>query len=606
MGLVRSTLLLLSLPFVALSEGILGHPQQPPAGAVTEQQQPLNVDDKDIDWASICPDYAKYSKHLHSPNSEGPLSLPFQRPHPKCRTFHSDAVEKVIEDVTSRMADPDLARLFENTFPSTTDTTVKFHTDGSTKYKKKDTGRSVLEEGAWEGPQTFVVTGDITAEWLRDGCNQLSPYLALADKDKAIFNLILGGVNTQAEFVIQSPYCNAFQPPPISDLKVSFNGQDDYVHPAYEPTAVFECKYELDSLGHFLTLANNFHEATGSLDFVNARFLLAIETLLEVLQQQSMPTFDPDTGHFLRNMYTFKRQTWTGTETLNLDGVGNPLANGTGLVRSAFRPSDDATTFGFFIPANAMMAVELLRTAKILKAAKEDETAEKLEQWSKTIRDGVWEHGVVEHAKFGPVFAYEVDGYGSSILMDDANYPSLLALPLMGFVKTDDKVYQNTRKMLLSRASNPYYLQGKDFQGIGGKTTQIPITCLDGLADLVTGPHIGLSNAWPMSLLIQAQTSDDDEEIMGCINFVLKSARLGLIHESIDVNSVGAYTSKRTFPHVASSVATCALSLPCQADTPLRKLVCMGKWRICRDYPGPGCSETAPDIQRFEALQAVV
>lgn len=479
MGRLTSTLLLLFLPLNALCEGVLGSTQRPPAQTVAGpqppivdhngQQQPL-ADDKDTDWLKACPDYAKYSKHHHGPDSEGPNALPFQRPHVKCRTFNSDAVEKVIADVTFRMKDPDLARLFENTFPSTTDTTVKFHTDGTKKLKKKDTGRSVLDGGAWEGPQTFVVTGDITAEWLRDGCNQLSPYMSLAKKDKAIFNLILGAVNTQAEYVIESPYCNAFQPPPISDLKVSYNGQDDYVHPAYEPSVVFECKYELDSLAHFLTLSNDFHEATGSVDHVSLRFLLAIQSILEVLEHQSMSTFNAETGRFQRNMYTFKRQTWTGTETLNLDGVGNPLNNGTGLVRSAFRPSDDATTFGFFIPANAMMSVELLRTAAVLRIAGEDDTAQKLERWSKTIKDGVWEHGVVQHAVHGPVFAYEVDGYGSSLLMDDANYPSLLALPLMGFVPASDVVYQNTRKMLLSRLSNPYYLQGKEFQGIGGKT----------------------------------------------------------------------------------------------------------------------------------------
>lgn len=432
------------------------------------QEKPL-YDDSTVDWAAACPDYSKYSKHTHGPKSEGPLALPFQRPHPKCRTFHSDAVEKVIQDITARMKDPDLARLFENAFPSTTDTTVKFHTDGSTKYKKKESGRSVLEDGAWEGPQSFIITGDIMAEWLRDSCNQLTPYLPLAKKDKAVHNLILGAINTQSEYVIQSPYCNAFQPPPISGLKVSYNGQDDVVHPAYEPSVVFECKYELDSLGHFLTLANNFYEATGSLEFVHTRWLLALETLLEVLDQQSDPTFDPETGKFRRNQYTFKRQAWVGTETLNLDGVGNPLNNGTGLIRSAFRPSDDATILGFFIPANAMMAVELKRTAKILKAASEDELAQRVERWSKQITDGIWEHGVIEHKKYGRVFAYEVDGYGSNILMDDANYPSLLALPLMGFVSADDQVYQNTRKMLLSRTSNPYYFEGRDFKGIGGK-----------------------------------------------------------------------------------------------------------------------------------------
>ncbi len=280
--------------------------------------------------------------------------------------------------------------------------------------------------------------------------------------------MILGAINTQSEYVIESPYCNAFQPPPISGLPISQNGQDDVVHPVYEPSFVFECKYELDSLAHFLALANDFNDHTGSTEFMTPRWYLALETLLNVLEQQSMSTFDPETGRYRRNEYTFNRNTNTGTETLSLKGVGNPLNNGTGLVRSAFRPSDDATILGFFIPANAMIAVELKRTAAILQSVGKSVLAQTVEGWSQTITDGVWEHGVVRHRVFGDVFAYEVDGYGSSILMDDANYPSLLALPLMGFLKSDDKTYQNTRRMLLAKSSNPYYLVGREFQGIGG------------------------------------------------------------------------------------------------------------------------------------------
>ncbi|KAK3294705.1 Six-hairpin glycosidase-like protein [Chaetomium fimeti] len=480
---------------------------------------------------TACPDYVSYAAFPHPPPTKGPLKLPFQRPNPRCRTFHSDAIEKVINDITSRMKDPDLARLFENAFPSTTDTTVKFHTDGKDEKikqklrsrKEKDPWR---EEGEWAGPQSFIITGDILAEWLRDSTNQLKPYQALATKDPAIFNLILGAINTQSEYVIQSPYCNAFQPPPISGLPVSYNGQDDAVHPIYEPTAVFECKYELDSLAHFLALANEFHRHTGSRDFLNSRWYKAVGTLLSVLEAQSQSTFDSE-GTYRQNIYTFQRNTNTGTETLNLGGIGNPLNNGTGLIRSAFRPSDDATIFGFFVPANAQMAVELKRTAAILRKSTgshtDAELAQTLEDWGQRITDGILEHGVVSHRKYGDVFAYEVDGYGSALLMDDANYPSLLALPLMGFVTADDPTYQNTRRMLLDKAGNPYFLTGQAFQGIGG-------------------PHIGLQNAWPMSLLVQAQTSDDDEEIMGCLQLVLNSSKLGLIHESVNVNYLHSYT----------------------------------------------------------------
>ncbi|KAL2172032.1 hypothetical protein VTG60DRAFT_769 [Thermothelomyces hinnuleus] len=488
-------------------------------------QQPLT----DKGDKEACPNYANYATFPHPPLSEGPLKLPFQRPNPDCRTFQSDAIEQVINDITSRMKDPDLARLFENAFPSTTDTTVKFHTDGKDekikqKLRRRREENAWVDDGEWEGPQSFIITGDILAEWLRDSTNQLKPYQALAKKDPAIFNLILGAINTQSEYVIQSPYCNAFQPPPISGLPVSYNGQDDAVHPIYEPSFVFECKYELDSLAHFLALGNEFHRHTGSRAFLNSRWYKAVNTILSVLRAQSESTFDPETGSYQHNIYTFQRNTNTGTETLSLKGIGNPLNNGTGLVRSAFRPSDDATIFGFFIPANAQMAVELRRTAAILRdSAADAKLAETLEDWSKRITEGIWEHGVVSHRKYGDVFAYEVDGYGSALLMDDANYPSLLALPLMGFVSADDPVYRNTRRMLLEKTGNPYFLTGKEFRGIGG-------------------PHIGLSNAWPMSLLVQAQTSNDDEEIMGCLQLVLESSKLGLIHESVNVNFAQSYT----------------------------------------------------------------
>ncbi|KAK0388764.1 hypothetical protein NLU13_5007 [Sarocladium strictum] len=477
------------------------------------------------DLSAACPEYTQYSLHPHPPFTEGRYGLPFQRPDPRCRTFRSDEIERVIQDVTSRMKDPDMARLFENTFPSTTDTTVKFHTSGA-----KDTGifnigsfRSSWDSGAWQGPQSFIITGDIIAEWLRDSTNQLRPYQGLANKDPNIKLLLLGAINTQSEYIIQSPYCNAFQPPPIAELSLSNNHQEDNVHPAYEPTVVFECKYELDSLAHFLALGNDFYEHTKSTDFVNKRWLLAVETLLQVLEEQSKPTFDPETGAFMRNYYTFQRKTNTGTETLPLGGVGNPLNSGTGLVRSAFRPSDDSTILGFFIPANAMMSAELLRASAMLEAAGKAELSATLAKWGKQLREGVLEHGIVQHKKYGKVFAYEVDGYGSSIMMDDANYPSLLALPLMGFCDVTDEVYQNTRKMILERNGNPYYLKGSAFQGIGG-------------------PHIGLRNAWPMSLLMQAQTTDNDEEISQCLELVLRSSELGLLHESIDVDRVAQYT----------------------------------------------------------------
>ena len=425
------------------------------------------------------------------------------------------------------MEDRDLARIFENAFPNTLDTTIRWHAAGNTKKSSKKHSQLSHNEAHWEGVQSFIVTGDINAEWLRDSTNQLKQYQSLLKKEKKLETLLLGAINTQVEYVIESPYCNAFQPPPPSHLPSVANGQDDTVHPAYEQSRVFECKYELDSLAHFLALGNQFHDSTGSRDFLSPRWYTAIDTVLEVLEEQSRPTFNSTTGRYERNEYIFRRRTVTGTETLNLGGIGNPLADGTGLIRSAFRPSDDATIFGFLIPSNAMMAVELKRTAKIVKLAGKEELSKTLLGWSEVIKKGVWEHGVVHHKKYGDVFAFEVDGYGSSVMMDDANSPSLLGLPLMGFVDVNDNVYQNTRKMILEKAGNPYYLKGKGFSGIGG-------------------PHIGVQYAWPMSRLVQAMTSNDDDEIIDALQAVRDSSKLGLVHESINVERVADYTRKST------------------------------------------------------------
>ena len=140
------------------------------------------------------------------------------------------------------MVDKDLARIFENAFPNTLDTTVRWHVDGTGKRSQ----HKHYQDGAWEGVQSFIVTGDINAEWLRDSTNQLAQYQPLAKKDKNLQSLILGAINTQVEYVIESPYCNAFQPPPPSGVAPTSNRQHHFVHPANEPTRVFDCKYELD------------------------------------------------------------------------------------------------------------------------------------------------------------------------------------------------------------------------------------------------------------------------------------------------------------------------------------------------------------------------
>lgn len=198
-----------------------------------------------------------------------------------------------------------MARLFENAFPNTLDTTIRWHTDGKAKHTELKTRTGHKDDGKWKGPQSFVVTGDINAEWLRDSTNQLLQYQPLAKSDSKIHNLILGAINTQTEMILINAYANAFQPPPPSRLPQSHNGQEDTVHPAYEPSAVFECKYELDSLAAFLALGNTFYNNTGSTEFLTPRWYTALDTLLTVLEQQSQSTFVPETSKFRRNECTY-------------------------------------------------------------------------------------------------------------------------------------------------------------------------------------------------------------------------------------------------------------------------------------------------------------
>lgn len=204
-------------------------------------------------------------------------------------------------------------------------------------------------------------------------------------------------------------------------------------------------------------------------------------------------------------------------------GVGNPVNCNTSLVRSAFRPSDDATILQFLIPSNAFMSVELRHLNTILRdyisytSLSTDSIAVLAERAlvkSHAIATGIIEHAIFNHPLFGQVYAYEVDGYGGRVFMDDANIPSLLSLPLLGFVDRKDPIYLATRKMVFSNLGNPYFLQGRSFKGIGG-------------------PHIGIRHAWPMSLLVQIMTSDDDNEILESLDLLKRTtAGLGLMHES--------------------------------------------------------------------------
>lgn len=278
-----------------------------------------------------CPDYSAYSQQIHQPVSSGKYQLSSMRPDPACRTFNSSIVEDTITSMASVIKDPDLYRLFQNSFPNSLDTAVKW------KGVSADNPEEEL---------TFLITGDINAMWLRDSANQMQSYLSLVKADSSsdsLASLYRGVINLQARYVIEAPHCNSFQPPVESGLKpVQNQVLPDIFTPPVSNQTVFECKYELDSIAAFLEISTNYYQATGDIDFFRKfQWVDAVNTILDATQALLIGTYASN-GSVNTVPYTWQRTTTVGTETLDNNGRGNPVQAGTGLVRSAFRPSDDA------------------------------------------------------------------------------------------------------------------------------------------------------------------------------------------------------------------------------------------------------------------------
>ncbi|KAI5863840.1 glycoside hydrolase family 125 protein [Durotheca rogersii] len=457
-----------------------------------------------------CPGYSSHSQRRNPPLSTGAYKLAYQRPSPECRTFKSSPVEDAITRVKETISDPDLSRLFENTFPNTLDTAIKW--------------RGVSENDP-EEELAFVITGDINAMWIRDSSNQIAPYkTVLKDKADDIASVFRGVINLQARYLIISPYCNAFHPPPESGMKPDINGALYDVTPPYDRNLVFTCNFELDDFGGFLQLSHDYYNATGDLDFFGKfQWIAAVQSILSASEAMRKPTYDAD-GKWLRPAYTFQSQTMSASGTLGNNGMGSPV-NDTGMVRSPFRPSDDSALFDFQIPANMMLSRYLESTSGIMERLPNAPKglSRRMKRMAAEIREAISQWGIVKAPNGQQIFAYEVDGFGGQNLMDDANVPSLLSAPFLGYLDKDDPIYQNTRAFVLSR-SNPWWCSGPVINAVGS-------------------PHIRPGAAWPMAAIIRAMTSDDDAEITTAVKEVLSSTDgFGLIHESVDSFDASRWT----------------------------------------------------------------
>ena len=416
---------------------------------------------------------------------------PDRRPAPEKRLFTSDAVEKTITEIAALLENPKLRQMFINCFPNTLDTTVH-PIDDRIDFKDAD---------------TYVWTGDIPAMWLRDSGAQVWPYVQLCKEDTALARMIAGVINRQFKLIGIDPYANAFNMEP----KGAANKTDV---PEADPM-VFERKWEIDSHCYPIRLAYAYWKATGDTSVFGEAWLKAIGLTLKTFREQQR--YD---GY---GSYTFLRTTDRQLDTKCVVGRGNP-ARPCGLIASAFRPSDDATTFEFLVPSNFMAVSSLRKAAEILSTVNgRKDLAFECSALAGEVEAALKENAIVQHPKYGPIYAYEVDGFGNAFLMDDANVPSLLSLSYLIPEMASDPVWQNTRRFVWSE-DNPYFFRGTAGKGIGG-------------------PHIGIEHIWPMSIMMRAFTSTNDDEILSCILSLMNTdAGTGFIHESFHKDDASRFT----------------------------------------------------------------
>lgn len=415
------------------------------------------------------------------------------RPAPEQRLFRSEAVEQKIREVAAQLTNLRLAWMFVNCFPNTLDTTVHYEAEG--------------QDGE---PDTFVYTGDIHAMWLRDSGAQVYPYVALAAKDKQLKRMLAGVVLRQLRCVCLDPYANAFnrEPRPDGEWMKDITQMTPMLH---------ERKWEVDSLCYVLRLCYAYWQATGDESVFGDLWLEAVGKILTTFRDQQRKDG--------RGSYKFQRRTERQLDTMNNDGWGSPVRP-VGLIASAFRPSDDATTLLFLVPSNFMAVHQLRNAADILTHVnRREDLAGQCRTLADEVESALRRYAVHHHPKYGLIYAYEVDGFGNQILMDDANVPSLLAMAYLGDVSVDNPIYQNTRRFVWSE-DNPYFFRGKAGEGIGG-------------------PHIGYDMPWPMSIMMRAFTSRDDAEIKACVEMLMKTdAGTGFMHESFHKDDATRFTRK--------------------------------------------------------------
>lgn len=397
------------------------------------------------------------------------------------------AVYKRIDEYTSKLKHrPDIAKLYKNCYPNTLETTLTECEDGS----------------------LFVLTGDIPAMWLRDSTAQVSHYLPLAAEDDEVKEILKGVIKTQLKFILKDPYANAFNSAPNSHGHV-----EDF--PRNDPW-VWERKYEIDSLCYPIRLIYLYWKETGDSSIFDAVFKAAAMTIVKLWQTEQR--------HFENSPYRFTRPDCRRSDTLHNNGMGMPVSY-TGMTWSGFRPSDDSCNFGYLIPSNMFAVVALRYITEIFNSfyAEETDFISECKTLIDEIDNGIKVYGTYLHPKYGLIYACESDGMGNRMLFDDANVPSLLSAPYIGYTTTDDEMYKRTRSFILSD-DNPYFYRGKFGKGVGS-------------------PHTPDGYIWHIALSMQGLTSEDDEEIKHVIETLVSTdAGTGYMHEGFCADDPSKFT----------------------------------------------------------------
>ncbi len=418
-----------------------------------------------------------------------------RRPPPEARRFASPAVEGLIKRVKAKVADPELAWLFENCFPNTLDTTV---------FLGEVSGR----------PDAFVITGDIDCMWLRDSSAQVWPYLPLAAKAPELRTLFRGVIGRQARCILIDPYANAYMRDPTARTSLKWSQQDvTDMRPG-----VGERKWEIDSLCYPIRLAHGYWRATQDAAPFDAEWREAMAVVVRTFREQQRKTgLGP---------YSFQRPSTLATETLMLEGKGAPTRK-VGLIHSMFRPSDDACVYPFLIPSNLFAAASLRQLSELAREVMNDPAfAADCVAFADEVTAALRAHGLTRDADGQPVWAFEVDGYGNALFMDDANAPGLMSLAYLGCVPHDDPVFRRTARLAWSER-NPYFFKGTAAEGIGG-------------------PHAGLDLIWPMAIIMRALNAladGDDATVLASLR-VLKAthAGTGFMHEAFHKDDPTKFT----------------------------------------------------------------